>query len=339
MMRLWDDLDARVRGMGGRLLGREALERLAAAGEPSLLARALRDTDYGQVPTAERPTASDLDLMVRRLAAERMALLARWAGPRADALAVVFEDEERRSIRALLRGAAAGTAPELRLAGLIPTPRLAERILEELARLATTGEIAAMLVVAANPYGAALLPYARSAQPDLARLERRLSRTYAQRAAHLARGRALRDYVRRVIDADNIAAAFAVAAAGQQATADTERDWLPGGNLVDRATFVAAATAGDPTEAGRALVSAVARSPFRTAVLPAGERAGSVEDALLWGMLSEQRRRARIEPLGPAPVLLYALRLRAEVLDLRRIFWGSAFGVPSSRVADEMVSA
>ncbi len=336
----WVDLDARVRGMGGRLLGRAALEHLSAAGEPSLLARALRDTDYGRVPMPERPAAADLDLAVRRLAGERMRLLARWAGPRADALAVVFEDEDRRSIRALLRGAVAGAAPEDRLAGLIPTPRLPERALEEMARLPTTGDIAAALLVMGSPYGGALLRDARSAQPDLPRLERALSRTFAARARSLARGAAsaLGEHVRRVIDAENIAAALAIAAATRDASAAPDVDWIPGGRLVDRETFVAAATATDVLEAGRVLAGATGRSPLRRATRPPGERHGSVEDALLRAMIAEQRRQARLEPLGPAPVLLYALRLRAEVLDLRRILWGAALGVPSARLVEEMVS-
>ena len=45
-------------------------------------------------------------------------------------------------------------------------------------------------------------------------------------------------------------------------------------------------------------------------------------------MRTAQRRSARHDPLGAAPVLAYVLRLRAQVVALRGYLWGVALGVP-----------
>ena len=106
------------------------------------------------------PYAEAFALAVRRKAAARMRLLARWAGGRDAVLAVVFEEEDRRSLRALLRGAVQGARAEERLEDLIPTPLLPERALAELARQARPAAIAALLTAWQNPYGPALLQQA-----------------------------------------------------------------------------------------------------------------------------------------------------------------------------------
>jgi vacuolar-type H+-ATPase subunit C/Vma6 len=43
-------------------------------------------------------------------------------------------------------------------------------------------------------------------------------------------------------------------------------------------------------------------------------------------------------PLGPAPLLAYALRLRAEMIDLRRIIWGVALAVPRAALTRDLVT-
>ncbi len=335
----WEDLAARARGLEGRLLGRAALERMAAAGEPGLFLRALRDTDYGAVPLPERPGTADVDLAVRRLAAARLRLLARRAGGRARTLAVILEDEDRRSVRALLRGAVGGGPSEQRLAGLLPTPSLPEAVLEELAALGTTGEIAGMLVAVGSPYGRPLLPEARSARPDLAALERALSRTWAARSVRSARGTGtdLCDYVRMVIDAENAVEAISTARAGEGPGAG-DASFLTGGGLIDPGVFRAARRAEDAQAASRVLSPSLSRTPLAGLVRTGAEGRGSMEDAVLRGLLREWSRRARLRPLGPAPVLLFVLRLRAEVIDLRRILWSAVLGVAPAAVAAQLVS-
>jgi hypothetical protein len=106
--------------------------RAAEAGSWSGAARTLV---AGGFPAAEHDLASraDFDRAAGRIAAARLELLGRWLGNRRGALAVIYEDEDRRSIRRLLRGAAEGASREARLRGLTPTQGLPERVMIRLA--------------------------------------------------------------------------------------------------------------------------------------------------------------------------------------------------------------
>ncbi len=99
-------------------------------------------------------------------------------------------------------------APSERLAGVVPTPALPERALEELARQPSTTRIVALLAAWGHPFGHALLPEGRASRPDLLRLEQAMNRAYAARALKAARRaprpdgarRDLLGFVRRTID-------------------------------------------------------------------------------------------------------------------------------------------
>ena len=139
----WEDLATRARGLATHLLGRADLDGLARAESLDALADVLRARGF--LPAGGPATPGALELAVRRMAGARLAVLAAWGHARNTLLAVVFEDEDRRSLRALLRGAVRAAPPEERLAGLIPTPGLPERALAELAGQPTPGAIAALL--------------------------------------------------------------------------------------------------------------------------------------------------------------------------------------------------
>jgi hypothetical protein len=47
----------------------------------------------------------------------------------------------------------------------------------------------------------------------------------------------------------------------------------------------------------------------------------------------------RLAPLGPGPVLWFALRLRAQVVDLQRIVWGAVLSAPRADLAAALVTA
>jgi vacuolar-type H+-ATPase subunit C/Vma6 len=328
----WEDLAARARGLGTHLLGPGQLATLAAAADLPALGDALRAVGF-LVPEGAAVTPHELELAVRRRAADRLHLLARWAGARSAALAVIYEDEDRRSLRAILRGAAQGAPPEERLRGLIPTPALPERALAELARQATPGPIAALLRAWGNPYGPALLPDATATHPDLLKLEAALTRTFAARAlanARAAGSSPLVEFVRETIDLENAGTALALAAAGKDFPA--AEAFLEGGARLSRAVFLDAAAAGDPGEAGRRLANAfrpggVARAIERNARDPAG-----FEEAILRLRAGALEARLRRDPLGPGPLLAYALKLRREVLALCRVIWGVALGAPRAEL-------
>jgi vacuolar-type H+-ATPase subunit C/Vma6 len=332
----WEDLDARARGLATHLLGRAELQALAQAPDRPALAEALRRRGF---PVEEGETTVEaLELALRRVAALRLRVLARWSGVRADALTVVFEDEDRRSLRALLRGAVQGAAAEARLAGLIPTPTLPERALRELAGRDRPAAIAALLTAWRNPYGSALLPAASATQPDLFQLELLLNRTFAARALRAARreGEPLAAYVRETIDLENAFSALVLAAEGKDVT--PKDAFLPGGERVSIGAFEVAAAAGDLATATRRLAASFAGTALARAFDGRAADPAQLEVTVLRIRVRELVHAMRVTPLGPAPVLAYALRLRAEMDDLRRIIWGVALAAPRAMLVGEMAT-
>jgi vacuolar-type H+-ATPase subunit C/Vma6 len=269
-----------------------------------------------------------LELAFRRVTARNLRLIARWLGPRTDLLRILFEDEDRRSIRALVRGAAAGVAAESRLAGLIPTPSLPERLLEELARQPRVRDLAALLVLWGHPYGPPLQAAAGTGTPDLFRLECVLNQTFARRATKGARGggQALRAYVEETLDLENLRSALMLVVNELEQSADAV--FLPGGRRITIDRFRAAVKAGSFPAAASLLaegfgVSEVARLVRRLATAPL-----DLEAALLLYRIRSLRDQARRDPLGPAPLLWYLLRLRAQIVNLSFLQWGAALGLP-----------
>lgn len=322
----WEDLATRSRGLAAHLLDRPAIASLAAAGGLEQLAAALRAHEY---PIAEGPlTADDLELAVRRQAGARLRVLARWAGSRHPLLAVIFEDEDRRSLRALVRGAVQGAPAEQRLAALIPTPTLPERALRELAAQASPGDIAVLLTAWGIPYGAALLREAKATQPDLLAIESSLSATFARRALRAARASgnvALLDYVRDTIDLEN--ATTALVLAGGDADAPGKRAFIDGGRRLSLAVFLDTLAAGDAAAAGARLARVFRPGPVAR-VFQSAANAATIEEELLRARIATLRYRQRRDPAGLASVLEFALRVRAEVFDVRRVIWGVVLGAP-----------
>lgn len=324
----WEDVNARVRGLGAHFLGDDALAALAQSPDLPALARGLeaRGVLSGELPD---PTAAALELALRRAAARDVMVVRRWLGDRDEVVTAAIEVEDRRSLRALIRGAAAGASAEARLTGLIPTPELPERLLEELASRPRIAEQAALLVAAGHPYGGPLLAAASDgAEPDLFALELVLARTFAERALRGARraGGVLLEYVVTRIDLENARAAVLLAQRGADEPAGPV--FVLGGRLVDRETFERAAAAPDAHTAARMLGNALGGGSFAALLLRHAGQPDALEDAVEGAMLRWLRHRARLDPLGPAPLLLWFLRLRLQHSALARIVWGVDLGVP-----------
>ena len=334
----WEDVDARARGLASHLLSSAELQLLARAPDIPALEAELRRLGFPLAGDAALEPA-ELEVGVRRWAAAALATLARWAGTRAAALAIIYEDADRKSLRAILRGALCGAPADTRLSGLIPTPTLPERALEELARQVSIPAIVTLLQVWSNPYGAALSAAARAAQPDPFAIDLALDRTFAIRALAAARrgGPDLVAFVRESLDLANAVTAILLAAAGKDIV--PKDAFLPGGARVSIVTFEEAAAAGGPGLAGIRLARAFAPSPFASAFHDLAADPSRLEDDLLRVRVRALQRRVLLSPLGPAPVLWFALRLRACVADLQRIIWGAALATPGADLVASLVTA
>lgn len=247
-------------------------------------------------------------------AGDELAILARWAGDRAPALAVVLDDEDRAAVRALVRGVVAGAPVEDRLAAAGPTPALPANVLRILARAPTASALADELTRLEH-WAAPALTVAVAASPDLFGFEQDLARRFAARARAAARHEpALARHVAQVIDAENAGAAWLLAARGRDL--DPETCFVEGGARVTRAVF-AAASGGATTELARAL----AGTPLARAL-----ETGGIEDAALTWHLDTQARLRRLDPIGLAPILLLVLSRRRDRRIARRSQWRAILG-------------
>jgi vacuolar-type H+-ATPase subunit C/Vma6 len=267
-----------------------------------------------------------LEFAVRRRAAAELRVLARWCGDRAALLPVIFEDEDRRSLRAILRGTLQHRPSEARLRGLVPTPTLPERALAEAAAAPTPGAVSTLLTLWNHPFAAGLRVPAGAAAPDPLALDLALDRAWAARAVSGASrgGRELVRFVEDAIDLMNAATALVRTGVAPARGPDL---YLDGGHRLTRTAFTAL-LARERGVALQALGDLFETTPYGRALRGAGAR--GLEDALLAARLDVQRRAARRAPLGVAPALWYALELRSESLTLSRLIWSLALGAPAA---------
>mgnify|MGYP003376732532 CR=1 FL=1 len=244
-------LDARARGLSGHLCTRAELDRWAALPDPAALGRLLQAGGRLADLVPLNAGAADIEQAARRSAADHLRRLARWAGPAHPVVEAFDAEQDRRSLRALLRGATEGAAPELRLAGLLPTARLPAGLLAELAQARSPREIALRLLVLGDPHAHTLLALTTPARVDLLEIERALARVLAERwRTAAARGDgALRACLRQRIDLVNAQAALQLAGTRSDTAADGA--FVAGGGVLTRAAFVEAAQA--PTRTGAAV--------------------------------------------------------------------------------------
>ena len=132
----------------------------------------------------------------------------------------------------------------------------------------------------------------------------------------------MRVYVERTTDAANCFTALLVAA--HQSDTAPEVLFVDGGALLPRDRFLLVAQARSRTQAAALLAPLLRGTPLETL---AGPEAG-LEERLLRALIREQRDIARLDPLGPAPIIECVLRSRAECDALQRLAWGVALGAP-----------
>ena len=332
----WIDLVARARGLGNELLGRDRLRALAGCADLPTLAQGLREMSY-PVPLEGDRDPILLDRQTRRVAADRLRVLARWADRRVPLLAPLIEDEDRRSLRAIVRGVLGAVPVESRTSSLIPTPALPEAALTELAEQTSVAALATLLTSWGSAYGSALMSEAHRQHPDAFALQTAIDRVFFTHASRAARkvGEPLRRYVRLMIDLEN--AWTALAAAAGQLERDAQSLFIEGGEGVTRDRYREMTEASAPTPA-LTLLLRDSKDELLTRSLTMRQQWWSAEDGALTALLMHYRQSVRLHPLAADTVILYLLRVRAEVRDLSRIVWSIMLDVPRDQLFAELVT-
>lgn len=328
MATFFGDINARARGLRTHLLPPSVLDKLARA--TSLFALQQDLSALGFVRPDAPATAAALERAVRRHSAEQIAILSRWSdGPRGIALAVVFEDEDRRSIQAVVRGAQQGARADARLAGLVPTASLPERALQALAAQPTVKDVIHLLGWWRHPLAPPLLEPASKPNPSLFRIEVALHRAFARRAKRAAKkaDRHLIAHVTQVIDIMNAWSVLLHFNEGDPAIA--ELTFVDGGSAFLRNDFERLMSLHHLDDVADMLTRQFRGSPLSSAFRRGLENFPELEAAILRAQIDQQNRAMRVDPSGTAPIIGYILELRAQVLTLRRIVWGVALHAPS----------
>lgn len=318
-------LVARAKALKRRLIPREALELLAEATDLSGFARGLIRLGPAIDPIGEHPDLFAIERAAERTVSRHLQTLRRWQTRTPGVLDVFDADRDRRSLRAVLRGAVQGAPFDARVAGVLPTPSLPFGALVELARQPTAAAVVRRLIVLRYPETPRLLPLTRSARPDLMALEVALLKGYADRATRAAAegDETLREFVHDRIDLINLQNGLLMAEGTREL--DPEDAFVEGGRWLTRRDFVAAATAASQGAALAGLRTALAPSPLTSSL---ANGVGQIERDFLIARLHRLKRLSRLAPLGSAPLLHVLLRIEAQSHDLRALAWGAAQELP-----------
>lgn len=331
-------LVARSRGVATHLLPREALESLAAAADFASLAHGLARSRADLEPLGEAPDLAAFELSTSRTAGRHLRTLLRWQQTQPGVLDVFMADQERRSLRALLRGALQGAPAAARLAGLLPTPALPGAALAELARQGSPAAVVAHLIVLGHPDAPRLLPLVTRAQPELFAIEVALLRGLAARAGTAARrgDAVLRDFVHERLDIGN--AQNALLLAGGPRDIEPGDAFVPGGRWLPAPAFAAAAASASRQACLARLTAALARTPLARMLPVVADDVTFPGRVLLASTMTRLARDACLRPLGTAPILRVLLRIEAQSHDLRTLAWGVALGTPPAMRRQELVT-
>lgn len=328
-MTWWADVNARATGLAGHLLDGPEWRRARTTPDLFTLCRELARLGYPIESGAEPRAAERVIEQVRR---QRQALLVRWLGSRSRHLRFVLEIDDRRAIRALLRGAAADLSPSERLAVVPPSVGVSERMAERAALAATPEECVEILADLGQDLAVRTMEELRSwteRWPEtsaLLALEIALVRAAAARAVEGAKrgGGELERLVALTLDLQN---AWSVLVLVPLATPEAESVFVEGGAKLSLDAFREALEAGEGAAARAVLARELpspASEPFADPTLPPGR----LKRRVLALTVRQQQLAARHDPLGPAPVLAFSLRLQLESRDLRGLLWARALGAP-----------
>lgn len=310
----WSGLAARARGMRLHVL---TPARIAGIGANGLAALTDALAAAGTIPAGTPASAAALDLAATRSAADRIARLARWAAASRTPMTPLVSYLDLLTIRALLRGAAAGSASSTRLATAVPTLALPRRVVERAARLETPAAVATLLLTIGHPAGAPLAQVlsaqrrgadTTTSHVPLLAAEHALAVAWAVGATRDARhaDEPLRSWVRDTATMLTLCTAFAIA----------------DGDGVDDAVRTPIAGAW-PMPADVLQLARAGRSALRDVLTPSMQAHRAIHAALsaapgeeeadaAEAHLAQYAAWARRAPLSSAPVVHAVLALQAE---------------------------
>jgi V/A-type H+-transporting ATPase subunit C len=327
-------VNARVRGMASRLLGRETFQAALDAEDFRAFTALLDQTPYAS--DLDEARASDVGLRVvdralaRSFHATTRSMLAFSDGMPHDVIAALLRRYDLEDLKTVARAQHAGRDPSDLGHALTGAGELRPATLDALASAADLPAAAQRLSVAGHPLAPAFAKAARAyaGDGDLLAFEVALDRAYfaslAEFAARSGVQEKFRDHVRREIDAANLRTALKIAGRSM----DAQVLFLPGGAEVGRDLFLQLAEAGVDGlgQVGSGTFSAVARASD----LAGAERA-------IRAALDEAARKAAIgDPLGVGIVIRYLRAKESEAAKLRLLARGAYYGVPRAEIEKEL---
>lgn len=335
----WTSIVARARGLSSHLLQEGTLCAIEDCATLRELVIRLTECRY---LTEERSDtivgAREIELACRRVAADRLAILERWALDDPEMLLPFTLAEDVRSLRALIRGATAGVAADLRLVGLIATRMLPVRALSHLASLANVAAMRALLASWRHPLADALDSNADGARLDVLTIECRLLNRWGQASLHAARRvgapRSIEAYVADAIDLANATTARILAS--QRAELPGSDLFVTGGRVITRDDVLSAATRRGIGALARRVH---ARRPGSAIDVALSSDPRRLEEEILVARIADARERTREDVLDAGVIALFLLRLRAEQERIIRAAWSCELGLRPRSVREPRVAA
>jgi vacuolar-type H+-ATPase subunit C/Vma6 len=331
-------LVARAKGLASRLVPRQTLETLATAATLQAFVQDVLRLGTAIDAIGEPADVFSVERAIGQTASRHLWTLYRWQERTPGVLDLFAAHQDRRSLRALLRGAAAGAPSEARVRGLLPTPSLPQRALNELAHQPSPSAVVLQLVLLAHPDGSRLLPFVQTSQIDLLTIDVALLAGLADRARRVAvrADETLREFVRMMIDVGN--AENAVLAAGEPGEINPSTLFVRGGRWLSFDTFLAVARAASPQQAATVLTAAMAHSPLALPLPVVAFDLARVDRAFGLAILEWLTRMSRVDPLSTGPLLRVLLLVEAQSRDLRALAWGAALDTPPSLRTQQLVT-
>ena len=336
--RLWGDVNARIAGLSRQIKTRRELEQLAEAGSVDALVD--RMTEAGMPPAFERRNrmGAALESGILHVMMERQRIVARWCGRYWDAVSPVLDRDDVWSVRQLVRGAWENAPVADRIRGLVPTTRLPQRTIQELAQRKTAREVVDLLVFWGHPLGRAVDDVVSSDSPDPLALESALSLAYAlqlKTAVKMA-DRWLASYVGQLLDIQNIWTLFSL---WKKVAPTTAQDLFVSGGERTTPERMTKAMSVPTMEDLKAFVAKIVEGAEVGKMVEGGAFEETSEIIVMKLLLATWARIARREPLSTAVLITYSLRLRIEIHDLRAIVWGVVLGAPVSAILERIHTA